>query len=53
MVYLVHLLLLKIPDFNKFGYTSYGIGFDRGTTFSFSRGGFDHNVLIFGVDMSG
>ena len=53
MVYLVHLLLLKIPDINKFEYTGYGIGFDRGTTFSFSSGGFGHNLLIFGVDMSG
>ena len=53
MVYLVQLLLLKIPDINKFGYTGYGIGFDRGTTSSFPSGGFGHNVLIFGVDMSG
>ena len=45
--------LLKNSDINKFGYTGYGIGFDRGTTFSFPSGGFGHNVLIFGVDMSG
>ena len=45
--------LVKNSDINKFGYTGYGIGFDRGTTFSFPSGGFGHNVLIFGVDMSG
>ena len=45
--------LVKNSDINKFGYTGYGIGFDRGTTFSFPSGGFDHNVLVFGVDMSG
>ena len=44
--------LVKNSDINKFGYTGYGIGFDRGTTFSFPSGGFGHNVLIFGVDMS-
>ena len=45
--------LVKNSDINKFGYTGYRIGFDRGTTFSFPSGGFGHNVLIFGVDMSG
>ena len=45
--------LVKNSDINKFGYTGYGIGFDRGTTFSFPSGGFGHNVLIFVVDMSG
>ena len=45
--------LVKNPDINKFGYTGYGIGFHRGTTFSFPSGGFGHNVLVFGVDMSG
>ena len=45
--------LLKNSDINKFGYTGYGIGFDRGTTFSFPSGGFGHNVLIFGVSMWG
>ena len=44
--------LVKNSDINKFGYTGYGIGFDRGTTFSFPSGGFGHNVLIFGVEMS-
>ena len=45
--------LVKNSDINKFGYTGYGIGFDRGTTFSFPSGEFRHNVLVFGVDMSG
>ena len=45
--------LVKNSDIKKIGYTGYGIGFDRGTTFSFPSGGFGHNVLIFGVDMSG
>ena len=45
--------LVKNSDINKFRYTGYGIGFDRGTNFSFPSGGFGHNVLIFGVDMSG
>ena len=40
--------LAKNSDINKFGYTGYGIGFDRGTTFSFPSGRFGHNVLIFG-----
>ena len=38
--------LVKNSDINKFGYTGYGIGFDRGTTFSFPSGGFGHNALI-------
>ena len=45
--------LVKNSDISKFRYIGYGIGFDRGTTFSFASGGFGHNVLIFGVDMSG
>ena len=48
----MQLLLLKNSDFNKFGYTGYGIGFDRGTNFIFPSGGSGHNVLTFGVDMS-
>ena len=46
-------ILVKNSDINKFGYTGYGIGFDRDTTFSFPSGGFGHNVLIFGVSMWG
>ena len=35
-----------------YGYSGYGIGFDRRSSFSFLGGGFGQNVLIFGVDMS-
>ena len=34
------------------GYSGYGIGFDKRSSFSFPRGGFGQNVIIFGVDMS-
>ena len=37
---------------DKYGYSGYGIGFDRRSSFSFPSGGFGQNVLIFGVDMS-
>ena len=37
---------------DKYGYSDYGIGFDRRSRFSFPGGGFCQNVLIFGVDMS-
>ena len=36
----------------KYGYSGYGIGFDRTSSVSFPNGGFGQNVLIFGVDMS-
>ena len=39
-------------NFDKYGYSGYGIGFDRRSSFSFPGGGFGQNVLIFGVDMS-
>ena len=39
-------------DIDKYGYSGYGIGFDRRSSFSFPSGGFGQNVLIFGVDMS-
>ena len=45
--------LVKNSDIDKFGYTGYGTGFDRGTTFSFPSGEFGHDVLIFDVDMIG
>ena len=35
---------VKNSDINKFGYNGYGIGFDRGPTFSFPSRGFGHNV---------
>ena len=44
--------LNKNDDFDKYGYSVYGIGFDRRSSFSFPGGGFGQNVLIFGVDMS-
>ena len=44
--------LTKNAGIDKFGYSGYGIEFDRRSSFSFSGGGFGQNVLIFGVDMS-
>ena len=42
----------KNTDIEKYGYSGYGIGFDRRGSFSFPGGGFGQNVLIFGVDTS-
>ena len=39
-------------DINKYGYSGYGIGFDRKSSVSFPSGGFGQNIIIFGVDMS-
>ena len=44
--------LTKNADIEKYGYSGYGIGFDRRSSFSFPSGGFGQNVLIFGADMS-
>ena len=44
--------LTKNADIDKYGYSSYGIVFDRRSSFSFAGGGFGQNVLIFRVDMS-
>ena len=44
--------MTKNADIEKYGYSGYGIGFDRRSSFSFPGGGFGQNVLIFGVDMS-
>ena len=44
--------LTKNTDIEKYGYSGYGIGFDRRSSFSFPGGGFGQNVLIFGVDVS-
>ena len=41
----------KNADIDKYGYSGYGIGFDRETSFSFDND-FGKNVIIFGVDMS-
>ena len=44
--------MTKNADTDKYGYSGYGIGFDRRTGFSIPGGGFGQNVLIFGTDMS-
>ena len=44
--------LTKNSDIEKYGYSGYGIGFDRRSSFTYPGGGFGQNVLIFGVDMS-
>ena len=45
-------ILTKNTDVDKYGYSGYGTGFDRTSSFSFSGGGFGQNLLIFGADMS-
>ena len=44
--------LTKNPDIDKYGYSGYGVRFDRRGSFSLPGGGYGQNVLIFGVDMS-
>ena len=44
--------LTKNADIEKYKYSSYGIGFDRRSSFSFPSSGFGQNMLIFGADMS-
>ena len=44
--------LTKNADIEKYGYSGYGTGFDRRSSFSFPGGAFGQNVLIFGVDLS-
>ena len=43
--------LTKNADIDKYGYSGYGIGFDRNTSFSVGNE-IGKNVIIFGVDMS-
>ena len=43
--------LNKNADIDKYGYSGYGIEFDRRSSFWFPGGGFCQNVLIFGADM--
>ena len=43
--------LSKNSDIDKYKYSSYGIGFDKGGICLVSNG-FSRNVIIFGVDMS-
>ena len=44
--------LTKNADIDKYGYSGYGIGFDRKSSFLFAGVGFGQNVIIFAVDMS-
>ena len=44
--------LTKNADFDKYGYSGYGIRFDRRSSFSFPSGRFGQNVLLFGTDVS-
>ena len=44
--------MTKNVNIDRYGYSGYGIGFDRKGSFSFSGGGYGQNVLILGVDMS-
>ena len=44
--------LIKNADINKYGYSGYGIGFDRKSSFSLPGSGFGQNVIIFGVYMN-
>ena len=44
--------MTRYGNIDKYGYSSYGIGFDRRSNFSFPGCGFGQKVLIFGVDMS-
>ena len=37
---------------DKYGYSDYGIGLDRKSSFSNSGGGYGQNILTFGADMS-
>ena len=39
-------------DIDKYGYSGYGIWFDRRSSVSFHGGGLSQNVLIFGIYMS-
>ena len=44
--------MTKNADSDKYGYSGYGIGFGRRSSFSFAGGGFGQTILTFGVDMS-
>ena len=43
--------MTRNADIEKYGYSGYGIGFDRRSSFSFPGDGFGQNIIIFGVDM--
>ena len=44
--------LTENADIDKYGYSGYGIGFDRRSSFLFPSDAYGQNVLIFGVNMS-
>ena len=44
--------LTKNADIDKYGYSGYGMGFDRRGIFSFSGTGLGRNLTVFRVDMS-
>ena len=44
--------LTRNADIEKYGYSGFGIGLDRRSSFSFPGGGFGEDIFIFGVDMS-
>ena len=44
--------LAKNAYIDKYQYSGFGIGFDRGPRFSFPNGGFGQNVMILREDMS-
>ena len=44
--------MTKNADIDKYGYSGYGIGFDRKSSFSFPGGGMGQNVIIFGANTS-
>ena len=43
--------LAKNADIDKYGYSGYGIEFDRRRSFLFPGGGYGQNILILGADM--
>ena len=44
--------MTKNADIGKYGYSGYGIGIDRRSSFSFLGERSGQNVIIFGADMS-
>ena len=44
--------LAKNAYIDKYQYSGFGIGFDRGSSFSFPNGGFGQNVMILREDIS-
>ena len=45
-------ILTKNTDIDRYGYSGYGIAFDRHGSFSFPGTGLGRNVIMFRVDMS-